>query len=377
MTILTIPCLLPGGTEFQTLHLVKALIKLNQTVVVLVYFEVEEDMLNLYQKEGATVRCLHWSRFIKPWSFIQQLKTIFKELNPDIVHVQYMAPGLLPIIAAKLARVQRIIATVHQPYTKSHGWKAKWMLRLAARFCHPFLAVSQNAENSWFGSAHLIQNKVPIHKQSKHLTFYNMVDVANIQQLAANTNVEQVKEQLGLSGKTIVGAVSRLRHEKGIDLLLHAFISLAPKQKNLHLLLVGDGPDRIAYENLVTENKISQHVSFYGAAEWEKAIGLMEIMDIVVIPSRFEGFGLTAAEAMALGKPIVATNNFGLQELITHEKEGLLFTNEDANALTKALEGIFTHKEMEASYGQVAQEKVKRLFDRPVFEENVKTLYGL
>jgi glycosyltransferase involved in cell wall biosynthesis len=377
MIVLTIPCLLRGGTEFQTLHLVKALLKQNQSVLILVYFEVDEAMLEIYRKTGAEVKCLKWQRSIKPWQFIVQLKKILKDVNPKLVHVQYMAPGALPILAAKLAEVKRIIATVHQPYTESHGWKAKLLLRIAARFCRPFLAVSQNAEQSWFGSSKLIQKDVPIMQQPKHLTFYNMVDVEAIMQIAAEVDIELERDRYGLKDKVIIGTVSRLRHEKGIDILLTAFAEFVQKNDQLHLLIVGDGPDRGSYEAFVRKNNIATHVTFFGAAQWEKAIALMQLMDLVVIPSRFEGFGLSAAEAMALGKPIVAANNFGLKELITDQKEGLLFTNEDAKALTKALSAILNDPAKAKSQGDAAKAKVKELFDRPVFEQNVKTLYQL
>jgi glycosyltransferase involved in cell wall biosynthesis len=288
-----------------------------------------------------------------------------------------MAPGALPIFAAKLAGVKRIMATVHQPHTPSHGVIAKFMLRFAARFCSPFLAVSQNAENSWFGSSQLIQPNVSIHAQAKHLTFYNMVDVAAIERIAAEVDTAQERKKNGLQGKTVIGAVSRLRHEKGIDLLLTAFAGLLEENKNIHLLLVGDGPDRKQYEAMVQEKKMGTHVTFYGAAQWEKAIALMQLMDIVVVPSRFEGFGLTAAEAMALAKPIIAADNFGLRELVTHQQEGLLFTNADSSALQEAIQTALNHPDEAHLWGQGAKTKVQRLFDRPIFERNVKALYQL
>ena len=57
-------------------------------------------------------------------------------------------------------------------------------------------------------------------------------------------------------------------------------------------------------------------VIFYGATDWVNAMQLISIMDIVVVPSRFEGFGLTAAEAMSAGKPVVASDSFGLKEVV-------------------------------------------------------------
>jgi glycosyltransferase involved in cell wall biosynthesis len=377
MITLTVPCLLLGGTEFQTLQLVRALVGLKEKPMVLVYFEFEPEMVRLFEQEGAKVTCLNWSRSISPWAFIHQFKKVVKELKPETIHVQYMAPGALPIIAAKLAGVKRIIATVHQPYTSSHGWKSKLLLRFSALFCRPFLSVSQNAERSWFGSSKLINNTQSISQQPKHLTMHNAVDCKRIQAIADNSDKEKLRHSLELNGKIIIGTVSRLRHEKGIDLLITAFTEVHKQYDNTHLLLVGDGPDRTNYEQMVKDNKIAYQVTFLGAAEWEHAIKYTSIMDIVVIPSRFEGFGLTAAEAMAMGKPIVAANNYGLKELIKHQETGLLFTNEDSNALKEELITIMAQHERSLQLGLHAKEKVQDLFDTGTFNQNVKVLYGL
>lgn len=375
MIIISIPCLLKGGTEFQTLQLVRALVQLHQQVTVACYFEYEQEMVELFEQEGVKVELQKYSRQQGARKFIRLFANYLKQEKPAVLHVQYMAPGALPIFAGVLARVPRIIATVHQPYTKNHGWKAKWILRFVARFCNPFLSVSQNAARSWFGKTTLIDASVPIKNQAKQLTLYNTIDVKKIQTLAAQP-FHGVPESLN-KNHSIIGTVARLRHEKGIDILIHAFSQVLKTHPKAQLLLVGDGPQYNEYSTLLKELKIHEQVIFYGAANWEKAMQLMALMDIVVVPSRFEGFGLTAAEAMAMGKPIVAANNFGLKELITDKKEGLLFTNEDAQDLANALSKIIIDPVKTKEYGDAAKNKVKQLFDRPTFEQNVKTLYQL
>ena len=118
------------------------------------------------------------------------------------------------------------------------------------------------------------------------------------------------------AGIPVIGAVSRLRHEKGIDLLLEAFTFLIRSGEKAHLLLVGSGPDEKKLKDTIQTYELNSSVTFYGEAEWERAMQLMAIMDIVVVPSRFEGFGLTAAEAMAAGKPVIASDTSGLKEVV-------------------------------------------------------------
>jgi glycosyltransferase involved in cell wall biosynthesis len=379
MIIITLPCLLLGGTEFQTLHLLKALKSLNQEVRVAVYFEVAEEMLSLYENEGAIVNCLNWKRSISPLHFIIQLNRYFKVIKPSIVHVQYMAPGALPIFAAKLAGVPRIIATIHQPYTKSHGWKAKFLLCLAAQFCKPFLSVSLNAARSWFGRATLIDTQKPITQQPSQLTLYNSIDVDLIQRIATQYQFRKDLSSLGIHPQTyLFGAVSRLRIEKGLDLLITAFAQLLQtSDRDLRLLIVGDGQDRKELETMAAELNYQDKIVFYGAAAWEEAMQLMARMDVVVVPSRFEGFGLSAAEAMAMSKPLICSNAFGLTELVSNDKEGLLFQNGDEQDLFLKLQYMVLNPEKAKKMGEHAFNKVKQNFDYPLFVNRLKTLYKI
>ncbi len=375
MILISIPCLLKGGTEFQTLQLVRALVQLKQQVTLVCYHEFEQEMVSLFEKEGAKIELLQFSRKTGAISFVFAFAKYLRKSKPSVVHIQYMAPGALPIFAAVLARIPRIIATVHQPYTKSHGWKAKNILRLAALFCDPFLSVSQNAARSWFGKTSLIDLSQPITKQAKQLTLYNTIDVKKIQDLIKSPEVI-IPQNIDLK-QPIIGAVARFSHEKGIDILIQALSSVQKTHPNTQLLLVGDGPKRQECETLVKQLKLEQCVFFYGAADWETAMYIMSSMDVVVVPSRFEGFGLTAAEAMAMGKPVIASDTFGLKELINHGESGLLFENENQTDLANKLLQLLSDINLSEKLSKVGYEKALKNFDYPVFERNIRCLYNL
>ena len=375
MITIAIPCLLNGGTEFQTLHLVRTLVFLQQKVTVLVYFETDKEMINAFEAAGAKVHCFNWSRSIGTFSFIRQLAKHLRSLKPKVVHIQYMAPGALPILAAKLVGVKRVIATVHQPHTPQHGWKAKIIIRLVARWCNPFLAVSQNAERSWFGSAQLLDISKPIASQPRHLTLYNCIDVNRINSI---TKLPESDLPEGLNThELVIGTVGRMRHEKGIDLLITAFDKISKVNDKVQLLLVGDGPDLSTYKNQVENRNIREKVFFYGSADWEKAMQLMQLMDIVVVPSRFEGFGLTAAEAMAMGKPLIVADNFGLTELVDHHENGLIFETNNVSHLAASILELMQSDKLQEELGIKAKLKAQEKFDIPVFRQGIKFLYHL
>jgi glycosyltransferase involved in cell wall biosynthesis len=128
-----------------------------------------------------------------------------------------------------------------------------------------------------------------------------------------------------------VGGVGRFSDEKGFDTLIEA-MDLLPSAR---LLLVGDGEDRAALEDLVRRRGLEGRVTFTGwlAGRWTLQVGL----DVLAVPSRSEGFGLVVIEAMQDGIPVVATEVGGLTEIIRDGENGLLVPPGDPAALAAAL----------------------------------------
>lgn len=374
--LIALPCLLKGGTEFQSLHLIQALKSFAKEVKVLVYFEKDIEMVQLFEESGAEIICLNWLRNIKPWTFIWKLTEEIRFIKPEVIHVQYMAPGALPIIAAKLAGIKNIMATVHQPYTQAHGKTAKLLLRVSAFLCNRFIVISQNAEKSWFGSASLYNETKPLKAQAKHFTIYNAIDTSAIMKLSNAVDAKREKENLQIPKEAlIIGAVSRLRIEKGIDILIEAFSRLAKNNASIRLLLVGDGPDAYKLKQQVTDAGIENRVIFYGEANWATAMKMMTLMDIVVVPSRFEGFGLTAAEAMAMAKPVIASEVFGLKEVVAQGITGFLFPKENSVILAAKLKELICDASLRDSFGKKANEVAREKFDIGIFTNKTVALY--
>lgn len=372
-----IPCLGLGGTELQTINIIKVLNSLDIKVLLICYFEYEPDIVKEFNETGAMVKLLDLVRKDSFLKIITKIRYEIRSFNPDWVHVQYMAPGALPILAARLAYVRKVYATVHQPYTKSHGWLSKTILRIASVLATRFIVVSENAEKSWFGKSSLFNENISYHKQSNHFTIHNTIDSYRINELIAKTDKEKLKFNLNIpEGKLIIGSVARLQNEKGIDILLDAFAELINQTPNIHLLLVGDGPERFFLMGRAEELGIHKSVKFYGRAEWDMAIQLLGIMDIVVVPSRFEGFGLTAAEAMAAGKPVVASEEFGLKEIIVNEKTGLLFTTGNIELLKDKMLVLCNNEILRYRYGESGKKRCESVFGLDLYRKKISALYS-
>lgn len=334
--VVALPVLLTGGTEVQTLHLVRVLAGAGCQVTVCCYHEYDERVAEWFRMAGAEVALLGMDRQDGLVALLSRLRRFFRQSRPDVVHVQYLAPGFFPIIAARLAGVPTVFATVHQP-GRTYGVKEKLLLRTAARLCTAFFCNSLAVEKSWFGDSALLD---PVRlRERRHWTIYNAIDAERIALLADGADSTYLRASLGIGDRPTVGVVGRLRREKGQEVLIDAMTEVVKRVPEVLLLLVGDGPDRESLEEKSRRLGIVDNVLFLGQREPEEVYRLYSIMDLVAVPSLFEGFGLAAAEAMAAGKAVVASGVDGLAEVVADKVTGILIPPGDAVALA---EGICT-----------------------------------
>jgi len=373
-----IPCLNIGGTEMQAFSQAKVLRSLDYKVYMICYFEYIPSVVTEFQRAGVVVRLTELNRKTDFIHFIITLCKEIRSIKPEIVHVQYMSPGALPIFAARIAGVKTVLATVHQPYTKEHGLISKIILRAASLLTTKFIAVSLNAEKSWFGSASLFDENIAANHHVHHFTIYNNIDSGKIHEIINTTDISSVRSHLKLpEDLVLVGVVSRLSHEKGIDLLIAAFSLLMKEGVRIKLLIIGSGPDETKLQDQANYLEISDRIIFYGVTEWENVIKLMAAIDIFVVPSRFEGFGLTAAEAMAAGKPVIASAIFGLKEVVTDNETGILFPVNNVVALKSAIRRLLDNPELREKFGKAGKERVNSDFSAELYFSKIRALYNI
>ncbi|HPS74620.1 MAG TPA: glycosyltransferase family 4 protein [Bacteroidales bacterium] len=378
IVILATPVLLRGGTENQLLSVLKALKNCGFRVHVLCYFEFHAEMADHFRAEGAEVTLLRYQRegkspIVVLLRLLWNLFRWFRKNKPDIVHVQYLAPGFIPVLAAKMAGIRNIMATVHQPCPP--GLKAKCLLQLASMMTNRFICVSQAVERSWFGRSNLFTPGDALPRRS-HFTIYNAIDPEEIRQIVSSEDPVKTGGQSAPEHGLVIGAVSRLRHEKGMDILLKSFALLLPRFPGIRLKIVGDGPDRETLHNLAGELFISGVITWTGEIPRKEAIRQMQSMDMVVIPSRFEGFGLVAAESMACGKSVIASNTGGLPEIIDDRETGWLAPPEDPVALAEALTELIDNPALREKLGAAGRRRVGEKFSFTTFARQIEALYA-
>jgi glycosyltransferase involved in cell wall biosynthesis len=132
-----------------------------------------------------------------------------------------------------------------------------------------------------------------------------------------------------------IGFVGRLSHERGADILLRA-LAQASDPKQLRAIIIGDGDDRAALERQAHDLGLNGVVEFRGHVL--NASAYLGEFDVMVIPSRSEGFGMIGAEACAASRPIIATRVGGLLDIVSDGENGWLIPPDDPPALARALE---------------------------------------
>lgn len=368
--LIGIPCLRTGGTEMQTLHLVESLISGGHHCVTVCYFEYDFSMVQLFEKAGSKVVCLsaygrrpEGNR--KTYKFLKEgLKRVVNEYRPKIAHIQYMAPGAMPIVILRKLGIKTIVATLH---TDASIYKSLRLLHfLQNHKVTVFTCVTEAAERSFFGSSSLYSDDTILTKHN-HFTIHNC--------LSPNFTIQQspiTNHQLPIT----IGLVARLETIKGTDLALPAFAKILKIFPECKMIIVGDGKLCEMMKQQQHDLQISEDkVTWTGLVEYHKLSELYAQMDIVWVPSRSEGFGLSAIEAMACGCPVVASNTGGLTEIMNDSVDGLLFENGNSDDLAEKTIKLISDEEQTNKMREQAISKAKQFtFDH--YQESINSLYS-
>jgi glycosyltransferase involved in cell wall biosynthesis len=158
----------------------------------------------------------------------------------------------------------------------------------------------------------------------------------------------------------VVSTVARLRPEKGLATLLDA-APLAARllARPLHVFVVGSGPQRA---ELAARARAITDATIHIVGHQDDVAPWFALADVVAVPSYREAFGYTTAEAMAVGRPVVASAVGALTELIEHEVSGLLVPSQDAAALADGLVTLLADKSRGARMGNAARRRFEAKF---------------
>jgi glycosyltransferase involved in cell wall biosynthesis len=175
-------------------------------------------------------------------------------------------------------------------------------------------------------------------------------------------------------GPPVVGYVGSLDARKGVPVLMEAWTKLvaaAPSPRPI-LRIAGTGP---LSGTLRAWQQALPHPGGVELLGWvEDTAELYRTLDLLVCPSRYEGFGLAAAEAMACGRPVVATRTSSLPEIVEDGVTGWLTPPSDADALREALAGLLADRGTRERMGEAGALRIERHFDRERMLDRLESL---
>jgi len=268
----------------------------------------------------------------------------------DLLHTHLFHADLAGRVAARLAGVRHLVHTVHTAEGRFRPWQFAHA-RFWAGGCDRIVCVSQSA-----ATYHARRSGLPAWR---YTVIPNGVDAEQLRPDPAAR--ARVRTQLGIGNEEPLAAfVGRLDYEKGLDTLVSAMSHLAARGHPAHLVIAGDGPRRHIVENFISHGEGGAFCRWLGFVRDVRSV--LSAADFFVMPSRWEGFGLAAAEAMAASLPVVATRVPGLSDLVTDGETGVLVGPEDNVALAEAIELLVGSAELRRRMGRRGREVVAQRF---------------
>ena len=284
------------------------------------------------------------------------LYRLMRTERPQIVHTHTAKAGFLGRLAARLAGVPIVLHTyhghvLHGYYSPMKSRLLRRMERVLARMTDRIIAVSEQVQ------ADLVRYGVANHEKISVVPLG--FDLGPFLNNAADRGALQREMGLG-NGERLVGIVGRVFPIKNHRLFLEAAARVAAEEGDARFVVVGDGILRPEMEEHVQRLGIADRVFFTG---WRHDLPrIYPDLDVLVVSSRNEGTPVSAIEAMASGRPVVATRVGGLPDLIDDGKTGVLVPSEDAPALAAAILRVLRDPDTAHRMGEAARAQVRDRF---------------
>jgi len=347
-----------GGAELLLRNFVIEAKKNNQYTVDVYTLYATNDAKNIEEIKKKNVRI--WTLDLKnkynPSSIIK-IKNIIKREQYDIVHVHlFPSNAIVALSSLFLKKSIAYLFTIHSTFNRRRSIKIfKIIDGLVYSRYAKIICISKQVQDSlikWVPKIkekiEIIPNGIPMNSKSNDNPLMKKYDVL---------------------------FVGRLVQQKGINFLLEAVSILQKKYKKIiRVAIVGDGPIKKELIKMCEELKIKDSVEFLG---FQRDVDqIMRSSRVLVLPSRWEGFGLVLLEAMKNKLPIIATKVGGIPEIITNGHEGILVPAENPKILADSINRVLENSELRNQLIQNAYKKVQSHYSIEKYAHNMFNLYS-
>lgn len=333
-----------------------------------------QDLLGTPATAGLQVRTVPaLGREIRPLADLRAflgLARLLRREEPDLLHLHTSKAGFLGRLAARFVGKRPVIYSPHG--TILNGYFSPGASRLlarleawAARFTDRIVCYTALEVAEYLAAG--------IGRPEQYAVIPNGLEVeAYVRQAAPPA---KTRAALGLPpGSRAVLCGARLVPVKGQTHLLQAWPSVLKREPRALLLLAGDGPDEQRLRARAAALGLHGSVRFLGFRE--DIASLLACAELLVLPSLNEGFGMVLLEAMAMGRPVVASAVGGIPEVVLHGETGLLVPPADPEALAAAILRLLGDPGALRQMGEAGRERARKSFSREAFLQAHRDLYG-
>lgn len=258
---------------------------------------------------------------------------IFNKLNPDIVHTHGVRANFFARLAAKRSQNKKVITTVHSmlrhDYPKTIPYIiASLMERFTQTIPSHYIAVSDAIKQQ------LISNKIDENKITLIQNGINAMNYARTPTISAQAIT--LRQAWNIHADAfVIGTIARLVPVKGLHDMIAGMAIALKQDASLHLLIVGDGPEKERLQQLITEYQIDHHVSMVGFRT--DVAACLSAMDAYINCSLSEGTPISVMEAMAAEKPLILTAVGGMVEMAQDEVSALMIPAKSPESIATSI----------------------------------------
>lgn len=332
----------PGGVLEYIYMFLKEISKYNEYENILIVSEEyrsQEDRLKQYASEIYYLPMIREIQLKSDISCVFKINKLLKRLEPDMVYLHSSKAGALGRIALLFNLKTKIIYNAHGWYfTAKISEKKKRIFALIEKILsiktNMIINISQNEYDAAI--------KYKIANKKKMCIIENGIDLERFENL--NQYREEYRNNFNIKDDDIViGVVARLSEQKDPITTIKAFKIIKEKYENSKLMYIGDGELKEEIIKFAEDNNIQKDIIITG---WvNNTERYLSAVDIAVLPSKWEGFGLAIVEYMAAEKPIVATRVGGIQDIIKCDENGVLINAESEQELADSIERYILNKQ--------------------------------
>lgn len=344
-----------GGAEKIVFQLASASKKKGNYVSVASCGGVYTELLSKKKIPHHQVRDLECKNPIVILQTLQTLERIIRKEHIQILHTHHRMAALY----GKLLKIR--FPKLKLVYTAHNVFENKKRLTNISLSDSYIVAVGENVKKNLVEFFDIKEEKIQI--------IYNAVKIKEHVNYEPNTRLENWKKE----GFFLVGIIGRLSEQKGVDVFIESMKNIKSQNVKIKGVIIGDGELKESLETMILKNDLEDDIWMMGYQE--HIVTLIQQLDLVVMPSRWEGFPLLPIEVFCVGKTLVASDIGGINEIVQQKKNGILVPKDDVEAFSKEIIALMNKPEMRESLEQNAKEFYKKHFCYESFVEQYDSLY--